>query len=231
LPNTISSEIIHQVIQTKKEEDMEIKSKWAFGVILMAVLVFLALNTFWTRGSLDELVRGSNQQKEALENITNELSSSLPFLRPIELKVKTLQAFVEAPPNVDSPWLDADTWTPTMDIEIYQVYAYQPGEIDIRWQFATLSTNPKCNEDDDITKPFLTEGLLMAQSLSQGFTVDEIRANRHDVGNTVDFLGRGFIKIPAGTTLRVHFGCSNAGLDTRYPTAWFHIYYREVSGE
>ena len=225
------------------------KLKWALGVILIAVLVFLALNTFWTRDSMNELGRGSSQQNEALQNINNdllsqsgqlnqaledildELSNNLPFLRSTELKVKTLQAFVEAPPSADTLWHDVSTWTPTTDIEIYQIYAYQPGEINIRWQFATLTTNPKCNEDDDITKPFLTEGLLMAQSLSQGFTVDEIRANRQDVGNTINFGDRGFIKIPAGTTLRVHFGCSNAGLDPRYPTAWFHIYYREVSGE
>ena len=180
----------------------------------------------------NNLVSQSNQMSETLENINDELSTALPLLHPKELKVKTLQAFVEAPPNADALWHDVDTWTPTTDIEIYHVYAQQPGEIDVRWQFAVLTTNPKCNVDDDIAEAFLTEGLIMAQSLSQGYTVEEIRANRHDVGNNINLGSQNFIKIPAGTTLRVHFGCGHEGDSPVYPTAWFHIYYREVaSGE
>lgn len=184
---------------------METKWKWTFSVVLVAILAFSALNAFWTRSSMNDL------------------------LQPQELKVKTLQVIVEAPPDANTLYHDVDTWTPTKDIEIYHVYAYQPGEIDVRWQFAVLTTNPKSNVDDDITKAFLTDGLIMVQSLSQGYTVEETRANRHDVGNSLDFGDHNFIKIPAGTTLRVHFGCANAGTNTVYPTAWFHIYYREVA--
>jgi hypothetical protein len=55
----------------------EMKLREAFGVVLIALLVFLALHTFWTRDSMNELLNQSSQQNEALEGLTNELNELL----------------------------------------------------------------------------------------------------------------------------------------------------------
>ena len=53
------------------------KLREAFGVVLIALLVFLTLHTFWTRDSMNELLNQSSQQNESLEDLTNELNELL----------------------------------------------------------------------------------------------------------------------------------------------------------